>query len=90
MATPTIPAQADAAKDQLRDRLAKEFGLSKAEIPIALVVARGLNLRHASRELNRPYETTRTQLKSILLKTYTRRQSALAVLIVRMELEETI
>ena len=49
------------------------------------LIAEGKNARQAARHLGRSYETVRNQLKSIFDKTDTRRQSALAILVVRME-----
>jgi DNA-binding CsgD family transcriptional regulator len=67
------------------NKIAMTFGLTAAEMRVAGLIAEGKNAHQAARHLGRSYETVRNQLKSIFDKTDTRRQSALAILVVRME-----
>jgi DNA-binding CsgD family transcriptional regulator len=65
--------------------LAKTFHLTPSEAKLACVIARGAPLQIAAQELEIPWETARTQLKSVFAKTYTHRQSELVALLVRVE-----
>jgi DNA-binding CsgD family transcriptional regulator len=65
------------------------FGLTRAEIKLALVLLDGKSLSEAA-ELNEVgRETVRSQLKSIFLKTGTRRQSELIGLLTRLPDNDT-
>jgi DNA-binding CsgD family transcriptional regulator len=64
------------------DLLHCHFGLTPSEARLALNLVTGETLRSAAAELHISYETARTQLKSILSKTGTRRQAELVVVIV--------
>jgi len=57
------------------------FDLTSAEAAVANAVGRGLTTENIAKERGCALETVRTQVKSILAKTNTRRQSELAVLL---------
>jgi len=65
--------------------LAKTFRLTTPEAKLACIIARGAPLPIAARELEIPWETARTQLKSVFAKTYTHRQSELVALLLQVE-----
>ena len=65
--------------------LAKTFHLTPSEAKLACVIARGAPLQIAARELEIPWETARTQLKSVFAKTYTHRQSELVALLLQVD-----
>ena len=65
--------------------LAKTFHLTTPEAKLACIIARGAPLPIAARELEIPWETARTQLKSVFAKTYTHRQSELVALLLQVE-----
>jgi DNA-binding CsgD family transcriptional regulator len=65
--------------------LAKTFQLTTREAKLARVMASGVPLQIAARELEISWETARTQLKSVFAKTYTHRQSELVALLLRVE-----
>jgi DNA-binding CsgD family transcriptional regulator len=65
--------------------LAKTFCLTASEAKLACVIARGAPLQIAARELEIPWETARTQLKSVFAKTYTHRQSELVALLLQVD-----
>ncbi|MGO9238384.1 MAG: helix-turn-helix transcriptional regulator [Methylocella sp.] len=65
--------------------LAKAFHLTPSEAKLACVIARGAPLQIAARELEIPWETARTQLKSVFAKTYTHRQSELVALLLQVD-----
>jgi DNA-binding CsgD family transcriptional regulator len=65
--------------------LAKTFHLTPPEAKLACVIARGAPLQIAARELEIPWETARTQLKSVFAKTCTHRQSELVALLLQVE-----
>lgn len=68
----------------------KDLGLSPCEIRLAMIIAQGKSAKQASHIIGRKHETVRNQLKSVFLKTNTNRQSALAVLVTKMELGRDI
>ena len=61
--------------------LQRLFGLSSSEARLADAIARGLSLRDAAAERGIAYETARSQLKSVFMKTNCGRQSELVALI---------
>jgi DNA-binding CsgD family transcriptional regulator len=63
------------------DQLQSRFGLTPTEGRLALHLATGDSLRSAAARLDITYETARTHLKNIFVKTGTHRQSQLAILI---------
>jgi DNA-binding CsgD family transcriptional regulator len=66
--------------------LRRAFGLTAAEASIALSISRGEDLRRAA-DVNRiAYETARVHLKAIFVKTQTRRQVELAILVNRLDI----
>jgi DNA-binding CsgD family transcriptional regulator len=65
--------------------LAKTFQLTTREAKLACVMASGVPLQIAAREMEISWETARTQLKSVFAKTYTHRQSELVALLLRVE-----
>lgn len=65
----------------------KDLGLSPSEIRVAMIIAQGKSAKQAAHIIGRKHETVRNQLKSVFMKTDTHRQSALAVLITRMEIQ---
>jgi DNA-binding CsgD family transcriptional regulator len=65
--------------------LAKTFRLTTPEAKLACIISRGAPLPIAARELEIPWETARTQLKSVFAKTYTHRQSELVALLLQVE-----
>lgn len=64
--------------------LARAFGLSPSEARLAVRLGTGATLREAADLEGITYETARTRLKDIYLKTGTKRQSELAVLAARL------
>jgi hypothetical protein len=65
--------------------LAKTFRFTASEAKLACVIARGVPLQIAARELEIPWETARKRLKSVFAKTYTHRQSELVALLLQVE-----
>ncbi len=61
--------------------LARSFDLTPAESKLAALIGKGLTLADAALHLNVSIATVRNQLKAIFLKTETRRQSDLVLLI---------
>lgn len=59
------------------DALGTLYGLTATEARLAGALAAGMDLRSAALELHLSYETARTYLKNIFLKTRTRRQTEL-------------
>ncbi len=66
------------------DLLRRLYGLTAAEIKVTLKLAQGVNLHAASEELGIRYETARSYLKSVFLKTSTHGQGELVALIGRL------
>lgn len=64
--------------------LAVVFGLTAAEARMAARIAQGNAIDEAARALGVSRETARTQLKAVFLKTSTRRQAELAVVLGRL------
>jgi DNA-binding CsgD family transcriptional regulator len=60
-------------------------GLTPAEMRVAAMIAKGHGAKATAKKLGLSHETVRNHLKAIFAKTNTHRQSALAVLVVRME-----
>lgn len=60
------------------DMLKELFGFTRAETRLASALGAGMSLAHAAESFGVSIETVRTQLKSIFLKTGTKRQSELA------------
>ncbi|WP_343715721.1 hypothetical protein [Inquilinus sp.] len=65
-------------------RLATMFGLSRAEARLAALLGGGVPLAEAAERLTIRYETARTQLKAIFVKTDTHRQADLVALFARL------
>jgi len=65
-------------------RLATMFGLSRAEARLAALLGSGVPLAEAAERLSIRYETARTQLKSIFVKTDTHRQADVVALFARL------
>jgi DNA-binding CsgD family transcriptional regulator len=63
------------------DLLARSFGLTPAEAKLAALIGKGLTLADAAVQLQVSIATVRNQLKAVFLKTDTRRQSDLVLLI---------
>jgi DNA-binding CsgD family transcriptional regulator len=87
-ATPFLGAKAlltfSDVKPQARadvDLLARSFDLTPAESKLAALIGNGLTLADAARQFNVSIATVRNQLKAVFLKTETRRQSDLVLLI---------
>jgi DNA-binding CsgD family transcriptional regulator len=64
--------------------LSKAFGLTPAEARLASIIAEGLNPERAAEELSISKVTAGNQLKAILAKTATHRQSKLVALLSRL------
>ena len=64
--------------------LAQAFGLTPAEARLAKLIGQGTPVDEAANSLNIAYETARNQLKAILAKTGTHRQSELVALLARL------
>jgi DNA-binding CsgD family transcriptional regulator len=64
--------------------LARAFGLTPAEARLASIVAEGIGLEHAAKELGIARETARNQLKAVFAKTGTHRQGELVALLSRL------
>jgi DNA-binding CsgD family transcriptional regulator len=67
--------------------LATTFGLTAAEARLAAVLGAGHSIAQAADQLGIGYETARTQVKAIFLKTDTRRQAQLIALMARLTVE---
>lgn len=63
------------------DLLARSFDLTPAESKLAALISKGLTLADAALQLKVSIATVRNQLKAVFLKTETRRQSDLVLLI---------
>jgi DNA-binding CsgD family transcriptional regulator len=63
------------------EHVCKLFGLTKAEARIAVALCRGQTLEDFAREFSVSLNTVRTQLKSVFIKTGTRRQAELVSLL---------
>lgn len=61
------------------EQIAERFGLTPAEGRVAAMLARGLDVRGAARELGCAAQTVRGHLKQVFVKTNTHRQAALVV-----------
>lgn len=68
------PEQVEATRQRHRQVLRQRFGLSPQEADIAIQLGEGRSLREIADRAERSYQTVRTQLKSIFLKTRTSRQ----------------
>jgi len=66
------------------DLLAKTLGLTTTEAQIALAVADGKTLTEIADNRRTSIHTVRNQVKSLLLKTGTRRQSEIVALVERL------
>lgn len=75
------PAAVPASSER---RLAMLFGLSRAEARLAGLLGSGVPLAAAAERLEIRYETARTQLKSVFVKTDTHRQADLVALVARL------
>lgn len=75
------PAALSASSER---RLATLFGLSRAEARLAALLGSGVTLAEAAERLTIRYETARTQLKSVFVKTDTHRQADLVALFARL------
>ncbi len=64
--------------------IARAFGLSPAEVRLALLVGNGTSPSEAAEELGIARETARSQLKTVFAKTGTHRQAELVALLARM------
>lgn len=70
----------------LDERLRCTYGLSRAEARIAILIAHGRAPKEAASMLGTSWNTVRTHLSRVFLKTRTRKQSELASLIARIEI----
>jgi DNA-binding CsgD family transcriptional regulator len=71
----------DDAGELSHEALKELFGLTPAEVRLASALGAGMSLARAAESFGVAVETVRTQLKSIFLKTGTKRQSELARLL---------
>lgn len=74
----------DRAKQRSRVHLNELFGLTDAEAGIAQLVAGGLSLKEIATKRSISYETVRTHVRSIFLKTDTKRQAELTAVLARL------
>src|SRR5262245_64722749 len=72
---------ADFIMNESIDRLRCHFGLTLAEARLALHLVGGETVRSAAVKLNITYETARTSLKKIFMRTETCRQAELVLVI---------
>lgn len=63
------------------DRLSRMFGVTRTESRLASLLLEGRNLKEASSEMRIAVGTARVHLKRIMMKTQTRRQSELVLLL---------
>lgn len=75
------PAARSASSER---RLATLFALSRAEARLAALLGSGVPLAEAAERLSIRYETARTQLKAVFVKTDTHRQADLVALFARL------
>lgn len=75
------PAAVSASSER---RLAVLFGLSRAEARLTALLGSGVTLAASAERLSIRYETARTQLKAIFVKTDTHRQADLVALFARL------
>ncbi len=64
--------------------LSKAFNLSPAEARLAVIIAKGVSLQQAAKELGIARETARNQLKAAFAKTGTHRQGELIALLAKL------
>ena len=64
-----------------------DFGLTPSETRVAMIIGRGKNAKQAAEIIGVKHQTVRNQLKTVFEKTDTHRQSALAVLITKLEMQ---
>lgn len=74
------PEDGTETSDEMLRRL---YGLTRAEARLASVLMEGTSMREAGERLGITYETARSQLKSVFLKTETSSQSELVGLLLR-------
>lgn len=67
-------------------QLRQLFDLTSSEAIIATMIAQGIPLKQVAHERSVSYETARTHLRSIFMKTNTRRQAELAALLTQLHL----
>lgn len=72
--------------DLLATTLKSKFGLTQAEVRLALMLADGISLQHAAENIGVRESTARAQLKAIFSKTNTHRQAMLVALLARIGL----
>lgn len=64
-----------------------DFGLTPSETRVAMLIGRGNSAKQAAEIIGVKHQTVRNQLKTVFEKTDTHRQSALAVLITKLEMQ---
>ena len=79
-----IPRDLSKTRPPKGDLLKRAFGLSPAEMRLAIRLATGISLEAAADHLGIARETARTQLKAIFTKTGTHRQAELVALLLHM------
>jgi DNA-binding CsgD family transcriptional regulator len=79
------PEQSDATRQRHKQALQQRFRLSPQEAHIAIHLSEGRSLREIADGAERSYQTVRTQLKSIFLKTQTSRQVELVSILKNLE-----
>lgn len=75
------PEQSDATRQRHKRALQRHFRLSPQEADIAIRLSEGRSLREIADRAERSYQTVRTQLKSIFLKTKASRQIELVSIV---------
>lgn len=70
------------------DALKKTFALTNQEAKVAQYIAMGESVAEAAKGLGISYQTARNHLKFVMSKTYTHRQSELAILLIRVKINE--
>lgn len=83
------PEQVEATRQRHRRVLRQRFGLTPQEADIAIQLGEGRSLREIAERAERSYQTVRTQLKSIFLKTRTSRQVELVAVLSDIKLTLT-
>lgn len=79
----TILIISPAVETTPRSRLMREFGLTRAEMEVAVAFAKGATLMEIAESRNAQISTVRQQIKVAMSKTDTRRQVELALLVYR-------
>lgn len=77
----TLTLRGQRASARLPDCVAQHYGLTAAEFKLCAALVDGARLKACAQNWNRSYDTLRSQLKTVLVKTGTHRQAELVALL---------